>query len=107
MDDTKRKALEAAGFKVGNAADFLGLTDEERKLVDLRLSIARTIRERREAAALSQKEAAARIKTTQPRFAKIEAGAPDVSLDQLVRGLFAVGGSVTVGPGPKARRTAR
>lgn len=37
---------------------------------------------------------ATRIKSTQPRVAKIEAASADVSLDQMFRGLFAVGGSV-------------
>lgn len=34
MDSTKRKALQAAGCMVGDAADFPGLTDEERRLLD-------------------------------------------------------------------------
>jgi predicted XRE-type DNA-binding protein len=105
MDDVKRKALEAAGFRVGGAAEFLGLTDEERKLVELRLGIARAIRQRREAAELSQKEAAARIGTTQPRFNKIEAGASDVSLDQMMRGFFALGGRVTIAGEPPRLRS--
>ena len=29
MDLEKRKALEAAGFRVGDAEDFLGLTEDE------------------------------------------------------------------------------
>lgn len=92
MDAKTRKAIESDGFQVGDAADFLGLTEEERQLVDLRLRVARAIRVRRQALELSQGAAAARIKTTQPRFAKIEAAAGDVSLDQLFRSFFAVGG---------------
>ena len=34
MDAAKRKALEAAGWRFGDAADFLGMTDEERQLLD-------------------------------------------------------------------------
>lgn len=94
MDKAKRKAIEAAGFQVGDAADFLGLAEEERRLVELRLKVARIIRRRREALDLTQTQAAAKIETTQPRFAKIEAAAPDVSLDQMFRGFFAVGGTV-------------
>lgn|GEM_PF-6262155 len=37
MDATKRKALEAAGWKVGDAADFLEMSDEERQLLDTRV----------------------------------------------------------------------
>ena len=34
MDATKRKFLEAAGWKVGDAADFLEMSDEERQLLE-------------------------------------------------------------------------
>ena len=94
MHKAKKAALEAAGFKVGNYEDFLGLSKAEQELVELRLSISRMVRKRREKLSLTQKEAAKRIGTTQPRFAKIEAGDSDVSLDQMMKGLFAVGGSL-------------
>lgn len=96
MDATKRKALEAAGWKVGDAADFLEMSDEERQLLDARVSIAMAIRRQREATDLSQKELGARLKTSQPRVAKIERAASDVSLDQLVRALTAAGGQIVV-----------
>lgn len=96
MDSAKRKAIEAAGWKVGDAADFLEMSDEERQLLDARVSIALAIRQQREALDLSQKELGARLKTSQPRVAKIERAAPDVSLDQLVRALAAAGGRITV-----------
>jgi predicted XRE-type DNA-binding protein len=94
MNKEKRKALEAVGFRFGDAADFLELTHEERMLVELRVKLAQTIRQRREQSNLSQKEVAIRIKSSQPRVAKIEVASSDVSLDQMFRGLFAVGGSI-------------
>ena len=96
MDATKRKAIEAAGWKVGDAADFLEMSDEERQLLDTRVALALAIREQREASKLSQKELGARLKTSQPRVAKIERAASDVSMDQLVRALTAAGGSIVV-----------
>ena len=33
MDKEKRKALEEVGFRIGDAEDFLGLSEEERRLV--------------------------------------------------------------------------
>lgn len=96
MDATKRKALEAAGWKIGDAADFLEMSDEERQLLDARVSLALAIRNQREALDLSQKELGARLKTSQPRVAKIERAASDVSLDQLVRAFMAVGGRVVI-----------
>ena len=107
MDREKRKALAAAGFRIGDAADFLELTEEERRLVELRVGLARAVRHRRELLNLSQKQVAARIKSSQPRVAKIEAAAPDVSLDQMFRGLFAVGGSLEDLIATPRRRVAR
>ena len=34
MDQNTQKALEDAGFRVGDAEDFLGLTPEEREKLD-------------------------------------------------------------------------
>lgn len=96
----KQKALEAAGWKVGDAAEFLEMSDEERQLLDARVALALAIRRQREATQLSQRQLAARMKTSQPRVAKIERAAPDVSLDQLVRAFTSAGGKIRV----KARR---
>jgi predicted XRE-type DNA-binding protein len=94
MDPKKRKRLEAAGFRFEDAEDFLGLTDAERQLVELRLAVSRAVRRRREEQRLTQKELATKLKTSQPRVVRIESGAADVSLDLIFRGLFAVGGTV-------------
>ncbi len=96
MEATKRKALESAGWQTGDAADFLQMSAEERQLLDARVELALAIRRQREALNLSQKELGARLKTSQPRVAKIERAASDVSLDQLVRAFTAAGGKVVV-----------
>jgi hypothetical protein len=95
MNKAEREAIEAAGFQVGDYGDFLGLTPEERKLIELRLSVSRMIRQRRQEQNLTQKQVAQRIKSSQSRVAKIEAAAPDVSLDLMFSSLFAVGGAVS------------
>lgn len=96
MEAAKRKALQAAGWKIGDAADFLQMNDEERQLLDARVELALAIRRQREARHLSQKELGAKLKTSQPRIAKIERAATDVSLDQLVRAFAAAGGKFVV-----------
>ena len=53
MDRGKRKALETADFRFGDAAEFLKLTDEERMLVELRVKLAQAIRRRHEQSNLS------------------------------------------------------
>lgn len=94
MKTDKRKALEAAGFRVGSAADFLGLSAEEQAIVELRVAVGRQVRTLREKRHLSQQQLAARIQSSQSRVAKIEAAVPGVSLDLAFRGLFAVGGKI-------------
>ncbi len=95
MNHAKRKALEALGWQIGDAADFLEMTDAERQLLDARVELALAIRRQRQASHLSQKELGTRLKTSQPRVAKIERAAPDVSLDQLVRAFTAAGGVIS------------
>jgi predicted XRE-type DNA-binding protein len=106
MNAAKRKKLEAAGFRVGDAEDFLDLTPEERELVDLRLKVSRMVRILRERQNLTQKELAARIKSNQSRVAKLESGAGDVSLDLMFRGFFAVGGKLSDVTGPSKLKPA-
>ncbi len=96
MDARKRRTLESAGWRLGDAADFLVMTDEERQLLDARVQLAMAVRRQREAAQLSQKELGAKLRTSQPRVARIERAAADVSLDQLVRALTAAGGRIEV-----------
>lgn len=96
MRPEKRKALEAAGWKFGDAADFLAMTDEERQMLDLRVDAALAVRRLRVAMNMSQKELARRIHTSQPRIAKIEKAASDVTLDQILRAYAAAGGRVTI-----------
>jgi transcriptional regulator with XRE-family HTH domain len=96
MNSDKRKALEAAGWRFGDAADFLKMTHEERQLLDARVEAAVAVRRQREAQKLSQEQLARRIKTSQPRIAKIERAASDVSLDQILRAFAAAGGRIAV-----------
>ncbi|MCE9551898.1 MAG: helix-turn-helix domain-containing protein [Planctomycetes bacterium] len=96
MDSKKRKALEAAGWRIGNAADFLNMTSEERQLLDARVETALAVRQQRKVLNMTQKQLAGRIKSSQPRVAKIERAAPDVSLDQILRAFAAAGGHISV-----------
>jgi hypothetical protein len=54
MNPEKRPALEAAGFVFEDAEDFLELTVEERRLVELRLAVSRAVRKHREQQKLTQ-----------------------------------------------------
>ncbi len=91
MDARKRKRLEAAGWQVGSATDFLGLSTEEAALVETRLAVSGALRMRREESGLTQGALAKKLHSSQSRVAKMEAGDPSVSLDLLLRAYFATG----------------
>lgn len=94
MQKTKRQQLEGAGWRVGSAADFLKLTPEESALVETKLALSTALRTRRVAQHLSQTALAKRLRSSQSRVAKMEAADRTVSVDLLLRGLFALGVTV-------------
>jgi len=91
MKESKQKKLEAAGWRVGSADEFLGLSSVESVLVDLRLALSQALRQRRAKLGMSQRTLAGRIKSSQSRIAKMEAADPAVSFELLLRGLLATG----------------
>jgi DNA-binding XRE family transcriptional regulator len=91
MRDLKKKRLLARGWKLGDAAEFLGLTVQEGLLVAVRLQLAQSLRRRRESRKLTQQQLAKAMGSSQSRVAKMEAGDPSVALDLLVRSLLALG----------------
>jgi len=91
MEAAKRKRLEAAGWSVGSATDFLKLSPEEAAFVELKLRLSESLKRRRQSKRLSQAALAKKIKSSQSRVAKMEAGDPSVSLDLLIRALLAIG----------------
>lgn len=91
MERSKRKRLEEAGWTVGSASSFLGLTPVEDQLVEMKLSLGSRLRKTRERRKLTQTELARLMGSSQSRVAKMEAGDPSVSLDLLVQGLLAAG----------------
>ena len=93
MREEKRKRLEAKGWRVGSAKEFLGLSDEEAAYIELKLKLAESLRERRRHRRLTQVDLAKLLRSSQSRVAKMETGDPSVSLDLLVRSLLTLGAS--------------
>lgn len=92
MDKAKKRKLASAGWKVGTAPDFLSMDDTEAALVAIRVSLAGSIRARRQAAGLTQAAVAKRANTTQARVAKAEnASQQGISLDLGLRILLSLG----------------
>jgi len=91
--EDKRRRLEAKGWKVGTAQEFLHLSTEEAAYIDLKARLATGLRERRRRRSLTQGDLARRLRSSQSRIAKMEAGDPSVSLDLLIRSLLILGTS--------------
>src|SRR5215210_4655276 len=91
MKAEKRRKLESAGWRVGDAKEFLDLTSGEAEFVEIKLALARRVREIREERNWTQAEFARRVGSSQSRVAKMEAADPTVSVDLLVRSLLAAG----------------
>lgn len=91
MDPEKQKLLEADGWVFGDTQSFLGLTDAEMAYIDLALDLARALKERRLRMGLTQQQAAELLGSSQSRVAKMEAGHPSVTVDRLIKALFAMG----------------
>jgi DNA-binding XRE family transcriptional regulator len=87
----KRRRMERAGWKIGDAADFLQLSDEERRFIETKLALAEGLRRLRERQGLTQTDVARRIGSSQSRVAKMEVADPTVSTDLLLRSLFQLG----------------
>ena len=93
MRSNKRKRLEAKGWKVGSAKEFLGLSSQEEAYIEIKLRLAESLRNQRLRRQMTQSDLAKAIKSSQSRVAKMEAGEGSVSLDLLVRTLLALGAS--------------
>ncbi len=91
MNRMKQRRLEAAGWRVGMASGFLGLSPEETALVEMKVLLGQALRARRESHGISQLALAKRLKSSQSRVAKMEAADRTVSIDLLVRGLIVLG----------------
>jgi DNA-binding transcriptional regulator YiaG len=93
VKEGKRKKLERTGWVVSGTQEFLDLSDAEMALIDVRVSLAKALRRRRQRLKISQAAFAKRVGSSQSRVAKMEAGDPSVSIDLLIRSLITSGSS--------------
>ncbi len=93
MKATKRARLEAAGWAVGGAREFLALSPDEAEFVELKVKLSQSLREWRTNKRLAQGELARRLQSSQSRVAKMEDADATVSVDLLLRSLLKLGAS--------------
>ena len=91
MTKAKTAKLERAGWKPGTAKEFLGLTKEDAALIEIKLALARGVKERRLSLRLTQEDLAKQLRSSQSRIAKTEASDATVSMDFPVRSLLVLG----------------
>lgn len=91
MRTAKKTRLERAGWVVGSATQFLKLSAQEHRFVEVKLALATGVRELRERRGLTQAALAKRLGSSQSRVAKMEAADTSVSLDLMLRSLLSIG----------------
>ena len=92
MRKKKRARLETTGWAVGSVKEFLRLSEADAALLEMKLALSRSLRDRRKRYGLSQVQLAERLQSSQSRIAKMEAGDPSVSMD-LLSSLLLLGAS--------------
>ena len=90
MEQSKKERLESRGWKVRTVSDFLELTPEETLLVEIKLALSQSLKERRQKL-MTQSDLASKISSSQPRIAKAENGDASVSIELLLRAILATG----------------
>lgn len=96
MEEHRLEILEAGGWRVGTAEEFLDLTEAETALIEMKLALAKGLRDLRLKRSLTQTEVAKIIGSSQSRVAKMESADPSVSMDLLVRTLLRLGASAQI-----------
>jgi predicted XRE-type DNA-binding protein len=91
MDSRKKKALASKGWTVGSAAEFLALSPEEARFLELKLALSGSLRTERLRQDVTQVELAKLLGTSQSRVAKMEAADPTVTVDLLLKALLVLG----------------
>ena len=91
MNTTKRKKLEAKGWRFGSTKEFLGLSEQESDYIELKLTLGENLKKLRLKKQLTQNDLAKLLRSNQSRIAKMEAGDPSVSIDLLIKSLLVLG----------------
>lgn len=93
-DSVRDERLAAAGWQIGDAAEFLGMTPQEAGTLGIRFGLMKALRDYRRRSGLTQPEVAARIGSGEARIARMENGDGKATIDLLLRALMAVGATL-------------
>ncbi|MGC1218412.1 MAG: transcriptional regulator [Phormidesmis sp.] len=85
MNQPIKEKLEARGWQVGSATDFLGLTPEDLLIIEIKLALSRRLEERQQQAMSEEARLNQSNQTQQTKS--------PTSIDQLIRDMVATGSS--------------
>ncbi len=91
MDEKKQSRLVTKNWKVGESKDYLQIDSEEMALIELKVSLADTLQNRRKQKNMTQAQLAEHLHSNQALIEKMEAGDPSVPVDLLVESLLSLG----------------
>ena len=93
MNSAQSKRLKNAGWKRGNAEDFLGMSPEETQLLRIKLQLAREIDLQRKRKGLTQSAMAEQLDMKQSNVSRIAKNPSNVTIDLLFKILMSLGNS--------------
>jgi len=79
------------GWVEGSVKEFLDLSEADLEYIELRRTLSRLLRGKRQRLHLTQVQVATRLRTSQSRVAKMEKADATVSSDLLLQSLFKLG----------------
>ena len=91
INTKKKKALESAGYKVTDAAEWLELSPEEEVIVNIRVNFAMEIERVCKERGITQQALAEKIGTRQSGVARMLNNPSKVTIDSLIKTLLALG----------------
>ncbi len=87
----KTVARNQIEYKDVSLQEFLGLSDAENDVIEMKYKLARALQVERKAEGVTEKELATRMRTHQPAVNRMLNEAGRVSLDTIFAGFFALG----------------
>ena len=91
MTEAKKKILIANGYTVTDSADWLGLSNEEAQIVNIRVALAQELERVRKSKGITQAELARRVGTKQSGVARMLNNPETSTMDNLIKALIALG----------------
>ena len=88
MDQQTKAQLEAKGWQVGTATDFLELTTEEQLIIEIKLALAHRLEERQQ-----QFVSETNVSSTPPNETSVNLESQN-TIDQLIREMVTTGASL-------------